>query len=179
MFNRLALYFIFSPSRTHPSSFFSIFLPHTHSHTLPKDSFIPPAFFSLSGKEMGLNFLSFPHIWRGALDTGAVAEWRRESCCDALLNVSESAEWQPFEVKHFNDAFALADRGTAEKNEKEKSRRVQEFGQILLWCHKAAAYYLWPFFSEQSFHSGRLEMKSLATFLRPAPLHTATVPVIM
>ncbi len=64
---------------------------------------------------MGLNFLSFLHICRGALDTGAVVELRRESCCDLLLNDAESAEWQPFELKHFNDAFVLPGRGDGKK----------------------------------------------------------------
>lgn len=121
MFNRLALYFIFSPSCTHPSSFFSLFPPTyslTHTHCLNTLSSLRIS--SLSGKEMGLNFLSFLHIWRGALDTGAVVEWRRESCCDVLLNVSESAEWQPFELKHFNDAFVLPGRGNGKKEWERK-----------------------------------------------------------
>ncbi len=103
-----------------PLHSFLFFLPHTHSHTHCLNTLSSLRISSLSGKEMGLNFLSFLHIWRGALDTGAVVEWRRESCCDALLNVSESAEWQPFELKHLNDAFVLPGRGDGKKEWERK-----------------------------------------------------------
>lgn len=135
MFNRPALYFIFSPSRTHPSSFFSLF-PPPYTHTLPKHSFIPLDFLSLRERD-GPELCHPAHLAWNILTQGAVEEWRRESCCDSLLNVSESAEWQPFELKHFNDAFILPGRGSSgKKNEKEKSCHVQELRQILLWCHQ-------------------------------------------
>lgn len=103
-----------------PLHSFLFFLPHTHSHTHCLNTLSSLRISSLSGKEMGLNFLSFLHIWCGAFDTGAVVEWRRESCCDALLNVSESAEWQPFELKHLNDAFVLPGRGDGKKEWERK-----------------------------------------------------------
>lgn len=123
MFNRPALYFIFSPSRTHPSSFFSLFPPtHTHTHTLPKHSFIPLHFLSLRERD-GPELPVIPaHLAWNILTRGAVAEWRRESCCDSLLNVSESAGWQPFELKHFNDAFVLPGRGSGGKRMRTRSR---------------------------------------------------------
>lgn len=65
MFNRLALYFIFSPLRTHLSSFFSPFLP---TRALTAWTLFHPFLISLSLEKMGLSFL---HVWRGALDTGA------------------------------------------------------------------------------------------------------------
>lgn len=156
MFNRLALYFIFSPSRTNLSSFFSPFLP---TRALTAWTLFHPFALSL-WKRWAQSVVPACLAWR-AWHGGARRSDAQEPCCDTTLNVSQSKEWQAFELKHFNDASILY---------KKKFEFQQELRQIALWCRWDVSYYLWPFFTEQSFHSGRLEMKSRATFLLGARL---------
>lgn len=103
MFNRLALYFIFSPSRTHLSSFFSPFLP---TRALTAWTLFHPFALSL-WKRWAQSVVSACLAWR-AWHGGARRSDAQEPCCDMTLNVSQSKEWQAFELKHFNDASILS-----------------------------------------------------------------------
>lgn len=154
-----------------PLHSFLYFLPPIHTRTHIKQSFMPLHSLSLSGNEMGLNSLSFLHVWRGAFDTGhpsrvtwGVVLWRAFECF-LKAKSDKHLNWNILMMPSYSQA-EMAEK----KNVKEKSCNVQELLQIPLWCHQATAYYLWPFFGEQSFHFGRLEMNSRASLLEAAPL---------